>query len=196
MNVNPFVMDNNFHLKNTVLRKTQTHIKVTDSSNIPQTTDSSNILQTTDSFIIKQMMTFLKIKDDRDLIKGVWLNGAKTAQIEFFQTDSNTYAGRIVWLQEPIDPLTHKPKLDKFNPDTTLRKQPLLGLVNFKNFIYKGRGVWDHGTGYDPTNGKTYNGKMKMNIKYEDINKIRLIGYWKTPLLRRSSLWIRKSLRH
>ncbi len=205
-------MDNNVHFKNTALSKTKARIEIQDSSNIPQMKGSSTIQQIQDSSniqqmqgsstiqpmegssTIKQMIAFLKIKDDRNLIRGVWLNGAKNAQIEIFQTDSNTYAGRIVWLRVPIDTLTKKPKLDKLNPDTTLRKQPLIGLVSFKNFIYEGKGIWNQGTGYDPTTGRTYNGRITMNIKNADFNKIKLTGYWKTPLLRRSSLWIRMSL--
>ena len=36
--------------------------------------------------------------------------------------------GRVVWLGEPIDPRTGRPKTDKHNPDPAKRTRPLIGL--------------------------------------------------------------------
>lgn len=41
-----------------------------------------------------------------------------------------------LWLKEPIDEETGKPKLDKRNPDKSKRTVPTLGLVNLHGFTY------------------------------------------------------------
>ena len=72
------------------------------------------------------------------------------------------YYGKIVWLKEPNDPNTGKPKVDKNNPDASLRTVPLKGYRMLKDFKVLGNNQWDSGTIYDPENGSTYKCIIKM----------------------------------
>jgi uncharacterized protein (DUF2147 family) len=92
---------------------------------------------------------------------GVWepSNGKARVKIEKI---GEKYYGKIVWLKEPNDPNTGKPKVDKNNPDASLRTVPLKGYRMLKDFKVLGNNQWDSGTIYDPENGSTYKCIIKM----------------------------------
>jgi uncharacterized protein (DUF2147 family) len=126
-----------------------------------------------------------------DAIVGTWKNGEGTGIVQIFKTTSGHYAGKIVWLKEPIDPETGKPKLDKRNPDATKRAVATLGLVNLKAFWYDAKEkIWDKGTIYDPKNGKEYSCKITMPSK--DVLKVR--GYIGISLIGRTDTWTRTTM--
>ena len=52
--------------------------------------------------------------DNPDGIVGVWKTGEGTAMVRIYK-NGDKYQGKIVWLKEPNDPETGKPKVDK-NP--------------------------------------------------------------------------------
>jgi uncharacterized protein (DUF2147 family) len=103
------------------------------------------------------------------------------------QSISGKYYGKIVWLREPIDPVTGKPKTDKNNPDESLKKVPLKGFRMLKDFVYKGDGEWADGTIYDPQNGSTYN----CVIKLRDDNTLDIRGYIGIKTFGRTDVWKR-----
>jgi uncharacterized protein (DUF2147 family) len=72
--------------------------------------------------------------DAADRIVGVWepSNGKARVKIEKIGTK---YYGKIVWLKEPEDPETGKPKVDKNNPDPALQNAPLRGYRLLKDFV-------------------------------------------------------------
>lgn len=94
-----------------------------------------------------------------DWIVGIWTPGHGKARVKI-EKIGNKYFGKTVWLKEPNDPETGKPKVDKNNPDPALRNTPRLGLRIMKDFVYDGNGVFSGGTIYDPEKGKTYCGKI------------------------------------
>lgn len=126
---------------------------------------------------------------ESDKILGIWTpsDGRSKIKIEKIGTK---YYGKIVWLKVPNDSTTKKPKLDKYNPDTSLRKTPLLGYRIFKDFVYKGKQEWGNGTVYDPKNGKTY--KCVINMKDKDHIDIR--GYVGIKTFGRTDTWTRTTL--
>ena len=125
-----------------------------------------------------------------DKVVGIWLNGEGTGKIQIYRTTSGHYAGKIIWLKEPIDPDTGKPKLDKRNPDPAKREVPTLGLVNMKAFKYNPSDrIWEHGKIYDPKNGKEYS--CKMELANENTLKVR--GYIGISLIGRTDTWTRVS---
>ncbi len=74
---------------------------------------------------------------------GTWLTEDKKAQIRVVNC-GGALCGNIVWLQEPIDPETNKPKTDKNNPDATKRSRPLLGVPIVLGMKPKGTpGTWE-----------------------------------------------------
>jgi uncharacterized protein (DUF2147 family) len=144
-------------------------------------------LVTTLLIIASSIATFAQSAGDA--ILGDWKNGEGTGIIKIFKTTSGHYAGKIIWLKEPIDPETNKPKLDKRNPDVSKRTEPTLGLVNLKGFKYNESSKgWDKGTIYDPKNGKQYSCKIEIDGK--DILKVR--GYIGISLFGRTDTWTRE----
>ena len=65
-----------------------------------------------------------------DDIIGVWKDGQGKGQIQIFKQNGKYY-GKIIWLKKPQD-LNGKPKVDKNNPNPSLRNKPVLGLLMLK----------------------------------------------------------------
>jgi uncharacterized protein (DUF2147 family) len=107
-----------------------------------------------------------------DNILGTWLSADKKAHVEIYKTNSNVYFGKIIWLSEPNDPTTGKPKVDGKNPDASKRSNPLIGSLTFLNFVYKD-GEYINGKIYDCREGKTYTGKLWLN----DDGTLSMRGY-------------------
>lgn len=132
----------------------------------------------------------LKAQQDGDQVIGVWKNGEGTGKIQIYKTTSGHYAGKIIWLKEPLDEETGKPKLDKRNPDVSKRTNPTLGLVNMKGFTYDADDKeWNGGEIYDPKNGKKYSCKMEL----ANPNTLKVRGYIGISLIGRTDTWTRES---
>jgi uncharacterized protein (DUF2147 family) len=119
-----------------------------------------------------------------DDILGTWLNQEATGKVTIYK-EHGKYFGKIVWLREPNDKDSGKPRTDKENPDPKLKNTPLVGLVNLKDFNFNGKDEWSGGTIYDPKNGKTY----KCYIEFESANKLKIRGYVGVSLLGRNTYW-------
>lgn len=124
-----------------------------------------------------------------DRLLGIWepSNGRARVKIEKIGTK---YFGKIVWLKIPIDSETSKPKLDKNNPDLSLRSVPLKGYRMLKDFIYKGEDEWSEGTIYDPLTGSTYSSIIKM----KDENTLDIRGYIGVSTFGKTDVWKRLQL--
>lgn len=124
-----------------------------------------------------------------DAIIGVWETGTGKARVKIIKS-GNYYYGRIVWLKEPNNE-EGKPKVDKNNPDETLRQTPLLGLRMLKSFEFKGNNLWEDGTIYDPESGSTYNCKITM----EDPNTMNIRGFIGISAFGRTDVWKKVELK-
>lgn len=124
-----------------------------------------------------------------DDIVGYWLNEEGTGKIQIFKVNTSYY-GKLVWLKDPNDSVTGKPRTDVENPDPKLRSIPLIGLVNLKGFVFDGDDEWKDGSIYDPKNGKTYNCFMK----FESANILKIRGYIGVSMLGRTTLWKKTTL--
>lgn len=124
--------------------------------------------------------------DEGDRLLGVWepSNGRARVKIEKIGTK---YYGKIVWLKEPIDPETGKPKVDKRNPDESMQSVPLKGYRMLKDFVYKGDDEWSDGTIYDPLSGSTYS----CTIKMKNANTLDIRGYIGVSTFGRTDVWKR-----
>jgi uncharacterized protein (DUF2147 family) len=130
-------------------------------------------------------MSFLQ-NNPEDKLLGVWEPSNGRARVKIEKIGAK-YFGKIVWLKEPIDPETGKPKLDKNNPDVSLRTLPLKGYRMLKDFTYKGENEWADGTIYDPLNGSTYSCIIKM----KDDNTLDIRGYIGISTFGRTDVWKR-----
>ncbi|MFM8591637.1 MAG: DUF2147 domain-containing protein [Sphingomonadales bacterium] len=122
-----------------------------------------------------------------DAIVGVWKTGEGTAMVRIYK-NGEKYQGKIVWLKEPNDPETGKPKIDKNHPEEASRTRPILGLVNVWGFVAADKNVWEEGSIYDPKNGNTYSCTIKMTGP----NSIDVRGFIGVSLIGRSDTWTRQ----
>ena len=124
---------------------------------------------------------------DADLIIGTWQTGSGNARVEIYK-NANVFQGKIIWLSEPTDPITNKPKTDSKHPNSKLHSRPLIGLVNLWGFSFdEKQGNWDNGHVYDPKNGKEY----KCTITSKDKNTLDVRGYIGISLIGRTDTWTR-----
>lgn len=125
--------------------------------------------------------------NNADAIVGVWKTGEGTAMVRIYK-NADKYQGKIVWLKEPNDPETGKPKVDKNHPDEAVRSRPILGLINVWGFVHKEENVWEEGNIYDPKNGNTYSCTIKMS----NANTLEVRGYIGVSLIGRTDVWTRQ----
>jgi uncharacterized protein (DUF2147 family) len=125
--------------------------------------------------------------EEADAIVGIWKTGEANALVKIYK-NGDKYEGKIVWLLEPIDPATNKPKLDKNNPDETKKTRPVVGMVNIYDFVYAGKKEWESGKIYDPKTGNEY----KSTIKLKDANTLEVRGYIGVSLFGRTDVWKRQ----
>jgi uncharacterized protein (DUF2147 family) len=123
-------------------------------------------------------------------IIGIWYNEEKTSKVQIYQEKDKFFA-KIVWLKEPIDPETGKPKTDKLNPDPKLKNVPRLGLIVVKDMVFNGSDEWKDGTIYDPNNGKTYSSHIQFS---DSPNLLKLRGFIGISLLGRTTYWTKTIL--
>ncbi|WP_338870496.1 DUF2147 domain-containing protein [Spirosoma sp. SC4-14] len=122
-----------------------------------------------------------------DAVLGKWLSARKKNQVQIYK-QGNKYYGKLVWMAEPNDPLTNKPKVDSQNPDEKLRNRPLMNLPILSNLVYKGGNVWAEGQIYNPEDGKTYN----CDVTLKDENSMDFHGYiLGMPFLGKTKTWTR-----
>lgn len=127
------------------------------------------------------------VLDNPDAIVGVWKTGEGNAMVKIYKNGAK-YQGRVVWLKEPNDPETGKPKVDKNNESPAARTKPVLGLINIWGFVHKGDNVWEEGNIYDPKNGNTYSSEMKLI----NANSLEVRGYIGVSLIGRTDTWTRQ----
>jgi uncharacterized protein (DUF2147 family) len=68
--------------------------------------------------------------------------------------------GRVVALKKPHDG-KGRPRLDRENPNPSLRNRPVIGLTILSNMRASGQGKWS-GTIYNPDDGNTYSSSMQL----------------------------------
>jgi uncharacterized protein (DUF2147 family) len=131
--------------------------------------------------------SFTPIADNPDAIVGVWKTGEGNAMVRIYK-NGDKYQGKVVWLKEPVDPETGKPKQDKNHPDEVNRTRPVLGMVNIWGFYFKENNLWDDGNIYDPKNGSTYS----CTIKMINPNTLEVRGYIGVSIIGRTDNWTRQ----
>ena len=131
--------------------------------------------------------SFRTVQENPDAIVGVWKTGEGNAMVRIYK-NGDKYQGKIVWLKEPNDPESGKPKIDKNHPEESSRTRPILGLINVWGFRYAEKNNWEEGSIYDPKNGNTYSCTIKMTSQ----NTIEVRGFIGVSLIGRTDTWTRQ----
>ncbi|MSO68146.1 MAG: DUF2147 domain-containing protein [Pseudolabrys sp.] len=90
--------------------------------------------------------------------EGTWLSGDGGTKIHIANCGGKL-CGTVVWLENPVDPSTGKPKTDKHNPNEAKRTRPLLGLQVVQGLSANGPNKWS-GQIYNADDGNTYQAHM------------------------------------
>lgn len=99
-------------------------------------------------------------------ILGSWKTDGDKSRLELFKCGEKL-CGKVVWLQHPNytnsnDGPVGTPKVDRKNPNTSLRKRSILGLQVMSGLTKIGDNRWGNGTCYDPESGKSYRCSMEL----------------------------------
>jgi uncharacterized protein (DUF2147 family) len=96
-----------------------------------------------------------------DSAEGVWLSEDGGTKVHLANCGGKL-CGTVVWLKEPNDEKTGKPKTDKLNPDPSKRARPMLGLRVVNGLAPNGPDNWS-GSIYNADDGNTYQASMKVH---------------------------------
>ncbi len=92
--------------------------------------------------------------------EGTWLSQDGGTKVRLSDCGGKL-CGSVVWLHEPIDRSTGKPKTDKRNPDPAKRARPLIGLQVVNGLAPSGPNKWS-GLIYNADDGRTYRASFKV----------------------------------
>jgi uncharacterized protein (DUF2147 family) len=91
---------------------------------------------------------------------GTWYTAEKDSQVRIVNC-GGALCGALIWLKEPNDPATGRPKTDKNNADASKQSRPLLGVPIVLAMKPSGPEQWS-GNVYNASDGKTYTGSFTM----------------------------------
>jgi uncharacterized protein (DUF2147 family) len=114
---------------------------------------------------------------------GTWLTQTGGSRIKVADC-GGALCGTIIWLREPNDPDTGKPKTDKNNSDAAKRSRPLLGVQIVLGMKPAGADKWT-GQVYNAEDGKTYSG----NLTFSGGNSLQLQGCALGGLVCKGQTW-------
>jgi uncharacterized protein (DUF2147 family) len=114
---------------------------------------------------------------------GLWKGS--DAIFEMFESEGRL-SGKIVALSEPTT-AEGKAKTDIFNPDPTKRNYPIVGLIFITGLTKKSENVWENGTVYDPTSGKSYSCFLEL----QEPDRMTVRGFIGLAAFGRTYTWTR-----
>lgn len=103
--------------------------------------------------------------------QGTWLSQDGGLKVRISECGGTRLCGTVVWLQEPNDPATGRPKTDKHNPDPSKRARPLIGLTVAQGLKPSGPDKWS-GRIYNADDGQTY----QAHLQVQNERSMRLQG--------------------
>jgi uncharacterized protein (DUF2147 family) len=96
--------------------------------------------------------------------------------------------GSLIWLKEPNDPATGRPKTDSNNPDAAKRTRPMIGVQIVIDMKPDTADKWK-GQVYNAEDGKTYSG----SITLVNASTLTLQGCALGGLICKSQTWTRSN---
>jgi Delta7-sterol 5-desaturase len=97
---------------------------------------------------------------------------------------ADTMCGRIIWLWEPNDE-RGRARTDAHNPDRALRARALIGVEIVSGLRQTAPGVWSDGALYNPDDGRTYTGAIRLQGGALELRGCALGVFCQTQVWRR-----------
>jgi len=129
--------------------------------------------------------------DPNDVI-GTWKSDGDRSALEIYGCGEKL-CGKVAWLKNPNyvssnDGPVGTPKVDRKNPDPTLRNRPVIGLKVVEGLTATGDNLWEHGVCYDPESGNSYQCKIYL----ETPTRLKVRGFIGISLLGRTYVFTRE----
>jgi uncharacterized protein (DUF2147 family) len=123
---------------------------------------------------------------------GQWKSDGDRSAIDIYGCGEKL-CGKVAWLKNPNyvssnDGPVGTPKVDRKNPDPTLRNRPIIGLQEIEGLTATGDNRWKHGTCYDPESGNSYQCKIYLDTP----DRLEVRGFIGFSLLGRTYVLTRK----
>jgi uncharacterized protein (DUF2147 family) len=116
---------------------------------------------------------------------GQWLTEGGRSRVRVAEC-GGALCGTVIWLKEPNDPETGKPKLDAKNADVSKRSRSLVGVQILLGAKPNGNKTWT-GQVYNAEDGKTYSG----TLTELGPNSLKLEGCALAGLICKAQTWTR-----
>lgn len=133
------------------------------------------ILLTLTLFLMGTMALLAQgLNDKADNILGNWraTRGGEVSKVKVSRSADGTYMAQVYWVEVDKDKNGNK-KLDRKNPDKSLRNTPCDQIVLFQGLKYNAeKKQWDGTEVYDPTKGI----RAKCVVRFEDDGRLRIKG--------------------
>ena len=125
-------------------------------------------------------------------VVGNWQTNENSSMVEIYPCGEKL-CGKVVWLKNPNyiraeDGPVGTLKVDRKNPDPSLRNRQILGLQVIEGLTAVGNDSWEKGRCYDPESGHTY--KCKMHLASPE--RLEMRGYIGISLFGRTYVLTRK----
>lgn len=117
---------------------------------------------------------------------GIWYDDTGKGAVKIEICTPTTLCGKIYWLKEPLTD-TGEPKIDRYNPEPSMRTRPICGLPVLGDLEQLSEGGFDNGWVYDPKEGKSYS--VALDLIAPD--KLKVTGYKGMKFLGKSFIWTR-----
>ena len=121
-------------------------------------------------------------------IEGKWISAEGNIIVQVIKTGA-TYSGKVVWFDDAgnkEDPMALR--VDKNNPDHSLRQRKLLGMEVLTGLVYNSDDEeWQDGKIYDPISGKTWSASATI-ISNGSLN---VRGFWHFDFLGKTMMFKR-----
>jgi len=117
---------------------------------------------------------------------GVWIDDTGKGAVKIEICTPTTLCGKIYWLKEPLG-ANGEPKIDRYNPEPSMRTRPICGLPVLGNLSQLAEGGFDNGWVYDPKEGKSYS----VALDLVNADTLKVTGYKGMRFLGKSLIWTR-----
>jgi uncharacterized protein (DUF2147 family) len=119
-------------------------------------------------------------------LAGSWYteNAGSIMEIGPCRATAGRFCGRLKWLKQANDG-QGRPRLDINNPDPRRRSRPLLGTEIMLDFRQSSPGMWTDGKLYNPDDGRTYSGSIRVQGDELKLRGCALSIFCKTQVWRR-----------